>query len=414
MGRRRSSIVSTVIEEISTAPKTDELLARDRRQKQPWNADPSQQDVRDLVDRFARKELLPHSEHWDRLAEPRPFPHEIYRTMAQAGFIGWAMPREFGGLGHNRLSYITLTEELHYWDPAFGLLPNVAELAASPILDNASEEMKRKYLPDIISGRRVPAFVLTEPQAGSDAANQQTVAVDHGDHYLVNGEKIFIMHGDVADLGILFCKVEGKPKLSAFVVDTNQPGWIKRTLKNKMGMRAATTGGIVLKDVKVLKENLIGDFTRGFRYALHTLDSARVGVAAQGVGIAQRALDEAVAYARKRQAFGQPIGKLQAIQWMIADMSLRLEAARCMAYKAAMLQDAGQPFGLEAAQAKLFASEASRFCIDRCMQIHGGYGYIGEFSPIEKLYRDQRVLEIYEGTSEVQRLVISGNLLGLR
>lgn len=390
------------------------VFARDGRNRQPYNADPSQQPVRDMVCEFAKREFLPHSEYWDRMSEPRSFPYDIYRALAQAGCIGWAMPKEYGGSAHSRISYTTLTEELHYWDPALALLVNVAELAATPILDHGSEELKRKYIPDIISGKRIPAFVLTEPQAGSDASAQTTVAVDHGDHYLVNGEKIFIMHGDVADLAVLFCRVEGKQKLSAFLVETDQPGWQKRTLKNKLGMRAATTGGIILTDVKVPKENLIGDHTRGFRYAMHTLDSARVGVGAQGVGLAQRALDEAVAYARKRHAFGQPIAKLQAIQWMIADMSMKLEAARCLTYKAAILQDTGNAYGMEAAQAKLFASEASKFCIDRCMQIHGGYGYIGEFSTIEKLYRDQRVLEIYEGTSEIQRLVISGNLLGFR
>ena len=236
-------------------------------------------------------------------------------------------------------------------------------------------------------------------------------AVDKGDHYLVSGEKIFIMHGDVAEIGVLFCKIEGKPKMSAMIVETNQPGWQKRTLKNKMGMRAATTGGIVIKDVKVPKANLVGEEGKGFRYAMTTLDSARVGVAAQGVGLAQRALDESVKYANKRIAFGQPIAKLQAIQWMIADMATRIEAARCLTYKAAQMQDRGEKYGLEASMAKLYASEIANFCVDRAMQIHGGYGYIGEFSPIEKLYRDQRVLEIYEGTSEVQRLVIAGNVL---
>jgi butyryl-CoA dehydrogenase len=254
--------------------------------------------------------------------------------------------------------------------------------------------------------------VLTEPEAGSDAANQKTLAEETDDGFVINGEKIFIMHGDVADIGVVFCKVKDKPKLSAIVVETDQPGWQARTLKNKMGMRAATTGGVILKDVKAPKENLLGEFGKGFRYAMTTLDSARIGVAAQGVGVAQRALDESVAYAKKRHAFGAPIAKLQAIQWMIADMSTRLEAARGLCYKAAQMQDRGERYSLEAAQAKLFCSETAGFCVDRAMQIHAGYGYIGEFSVIEKLYRDQRVLEIYEGTSEVQRLVIAGNVIG--
>lgn len=377
----------------------------------PYNVDPKQQAVRDEVRAFAEKEMYPVSEHWDRMPEPRSFPHDVYKKLGQAGFIGYVMPKELGGQGKSHLEYITLVEELCYHDAAIGLLCAVGELATHPIINFANEELRKKYVPDCATGRKVVAFVLTEPNAGSDAANQSTVAVDKGDHYLVSGEKIFIMHGDVAEIGVLFCKIEGKPKMSAMIVETNQPGWQKRTLKNKMGMRAATTGGIVIKDVKVPKANLVGEEGKGFRYAMTTLDSARVGVAAQGVGIAQRALDESVRYANKRIAFGQPIAKLQAIQWMIADMATRIEAARCLTYKAAQMQDRGEKYGLEASMAKLYASEIANFCVDRAMQIHGGYGFIGEFSPIEKLYRDQRVLEIYEGTSEVQRLVIAGNVL---
>jgi butyryl-CoA dehydrogenase len=380
----------------------------------PYNVDPRQQAVREEVKAFAEKHMYPVSEELDRMPEPRKFPFDLYRKIGEAGFIGYCMPTEYGGRGKSNLEYITLVEEMCYHDPAIGLLCAVAELATHPILYFASDAQKKKYVPDCASGKRVPAFVLTEPNAGSDAANVSTVAVDKGDHYLINGEKIFIMHGDVADLGVLFCRIEGLPKMSAFLVDTNQPGWDKRTLKHKMGMRAATTGGIIIKDVKVPKENLLGEVGKGFRYAMATLDSARIGVSAQGVGIAQRALDESIAYAKKRQAFGQPIAKLQAIQWMIADMSTKLEAARALAYKAALLQDKGEKFTLEASQAKLFASEVARFCVDRAMQIHGGYGFIGEFSPIEKLYRDQRVLEIYEGTSEIQRMVIAGMVMGVR
>jgi butyryl-CoA dehydrogenase len=382
----------------------------------PYNVDPRQQAVREHVKEFAVKHMYPVSEELDRMPEPRKFPFDLYRKIGEAGYIGYAMPKELGGQGKSNLEYITLVEEMCYHDPAIGLLCAVAELATHPILHYASEEHKRKYVPDCASGKRVPAFVLTEPDAGSDAANLKTVAVENGDHYVINGEKIFIMHGDVADMGVLFCRIEGAPKMSAFIIDDTkqQPGWQARTLRHKMGMRAATTGGIVLKDVKVPKANLLGEVGKGFRYAMGTLDGARIGVAAQGVGMAQRALDESIDRAKKRQAFGAPIAKLQAIQWMIADMSTRVEAARCLTYKAAQLQDAGQKFSLEASQAKLYASETARFCIDRAMQIWGGYGFIGEFSPIEKLYRDQRVLEIYEGTSEVQRLVIAGNVIGAR
>ncbi|HUV31898.1 MAG TPA: acyl-CoA dehydrogenase family protein [Acidobacteriota bacterium] len=376
------------------------------------NIDEKQQAVRDEVAAFAKKEIYPVSEKWDRMGEPREFPRELYRKIGQAGFIGYCMPKEYGGQGKSHIEYITLVEELCYHDAAVGLLCAVGELATYPILYFGNEAQKKKYVPDCASGKRIPAFVLTEPNAGSDAANQSTIAVESGSDYVINGEKIFIMHGDVADVGVVFCKIEGQPKLSAIIVETDQPGWQGRTLKHKLGMRAATTGGIILKDVKAPKENLLGEIGKSFRYAMTTLDSARIGVAAQGVGISQRALDESVAYAKKRQAFGQPIAKLQAIQWMIADMATRLEAARGLAYKAAQMQDRGEKFSLEASMAKLFCSETARFCVDRAMQIHAGYGYIGEFSPIEKLYRDQRVLEIYEGTSEVQRLVIAGNIIG--
>ena len=291
----------------------------------PYNIDPRQQAVRDEVKAFAEKEIYPRSVELDQMPEPRKFPRDLYRKLGEVGFIGYNSPTEYGGQGKTNIEYITLIEELCYHDAGVGLLCAVGELATWPIVHFASDEQKKKWLPDCISGKRVPAFVLTEPNAGSDAANVQTTAVEKGDKYVINGEKIFIMHGDAADLGVLFVKVEDKPKMSAIVVDdVSQAGWNARTLKNKMGMRAATTGGIVLKDVEAPVENLLGEYGKGFRYAMMTLDGARIGVAAQGVGIAQRALDESVAYSKKRIAFGAPIAKLQAIQWMIADMSVRL------------------------------------------------------------------------------------------
>jgi len=378
----------------------------------PYNVDPKQQAVRDEAKAFAEEHINPISVEWDQKPEPRPFPHDMYRKFGEAGYLGYNVPTEHGGKGKSNLDYITLIEELCYHDPAFGLLNAVGELASYPIVYFANDDQRKKYLPDLLNGKKVCAFVLTEPNAGSDAANVSTVAEDKGDHYLVNGDKTFIMHGDVADVAVLFTKIKDQPKMSALIVETDQPGWQKRTLKNKMGMRAATTGGIIIKDVKVPKENLLGDIGKGFRYAMMTLDGARIGVAAQGVGLAQRALDESIAYSKKRIAFGAPIAKLQAIQWMIADMATQVEASRVMCYKAAQMQDAGERFSLAAAQAKLFCSEVAGFCVNKAMQIHGGYGYIGEFSIIEKLYRDQRVLEIYEGTSEIQRLVIAANVIG--
>lgn len=378
-----------------------------------YNVDERQQAVRDRVKEFAEKEIVPVFREIDRKEEA--FPKEYYMKLAKAGLVGFVMPKEYGGGGYSNIEYITLIEELAYYDAPTSLLAAVPELATFPIFAFGTEEQKKKYVPKCASGELIPSFALTERNAGSDAANQQTVAIIDGDEFVINGEKFFIMHGDACDIAVLFCKIgdkgEGRPKVSAIIVEADRPGFQGFTLKHKMGMRAATTGRIELKDYRIPTSYQLGETGKGFRYAMATLDGARVGVAAQGVGIAQRALDESIKYAKERVQFGSPIAKLQAIQWMIADMSCKVEAARLMTYKAAQLQDKGERFSLEAAQAKLYATEASRFCVDRAMQIHGGYGYIGEFSIIEKLYRDQRVTEIYEGTSEVQRLVIAGNYL---
>ncbi len=378
----------------------------------PYNVDPKQQPVREWVKSFAEKEIVPVFQELDR--RPEQFPREYYKKLAGAGFLGYALPKEYGGGGASNLEYVTMIEELAYWDPASSLLTAVPQLAVWPIVHFASEEQKKKYLPKSAKGELIPAFALTEREAGSDAANQKTVAIIQGDHFIINGEKIYIMHGDVCDFAVLFCRIgeDGdRPKVSTILVDAHQPGWKGFTLMHKMGMRAATTGRIEIKDYKVPVANQMGEVGKGFRYAMATLDGARIGVAAQGVGIAARALDESVKHAKSRIAFGAPIAKLQAIQWMIADMATKLEAARLMTYKAAVLQDKGEKFSLEASQAKLFSTEAANFCVDQAVQIHGGAGYIGEFSIIEKLYRDQRVTEIYEGTSEVQRLVIANNYL---
>jgi len=377
-----------------------------------YNLVDSQQQVRDMAKEFGEAEIAPIAEELDR-REPE-FPMDLHKKMATKGFLAFPVAEQYGGLGRSKLDYVTLIEEIAWFDAAAAIIMAVSNLAAYPIEKYGSDEHKRMYLPRMCSGDVVGAFALTEPNAGSDAGNQKTSAVEQGDDFVINGEKIFIQHGNVADLIVLICaiKEEGeKDKISAIILEGNPDGLSRETLKWKMGIRAATTGRLKLKDVKAPKSRLLGQAGRGFRMALGTLDSARVGVAAQSVGIAQRAFDEAVKYAKTREQFGAPIAKLQAIQWMIADMSTRLEAARLLTYKAATLEDKGERFSKEASQAKLFASEAAKFCVDRAMQIHGGYGYIGEFSNIEKLYRDQRITEIYEGTSEVQRLVIAASYL---
>ncbi|HUU44647.1 MAG TPA: acyl-CoA dehydrogenase family protein [Acidobacteriota bacterium] len=380
-----------------------------------FNVDDRQQAVRDMVREFAAKEIVPIARDLDRRPEPQQFPHDLYRKLAAQGFIGYPLPKECGGQGKSAIEYTTLGEELTFWDPPINLLAAVAVLATEPICMFASEEQKKKYVPKCISGEIIPAFALTEPEAGSDASNQSTEAVMDGNDFVINGEKIFIMHGDVANLYVLFGKVNEpgvKDKISTWLVEDNgNCGIRKETLQYKMGMKAATTGRIWFKDVRIPQTAMMGERSRGFRYAMQTLDSARIGVAAQGLGIAERALHESIGYAKKRQAFGAPLANLQAIQWMIADMHTRVEATRGLVYRAAMLKDKGEKFSQDASVAKLYAAEAAGFCVDRAMQIHAGYGYIGEFSIIEKLYRDQRIMEIYEGTSEIQRLVIAMSLL---
>ena len=378
-----------------------------------YNWVPEQQEVRDLVKEFCEENVVPYSQQWDR--RPPEFPEEIFQKMAKAGFVGFPTDKKYDGGGQSKIRYATLIEEMSKYDAAIGVVMAVAVLASYPIEAYGSEEQRMKYLPPMSRGEMKGAFALTEPEAGSDAANQQMTAVDKGDHYLVNGEKIFITSGNVADAVILICKIlpdEDTPlekgKVSAIIFDdTSAEGYTTEVIKYKLGIRASTTGRLYFKDVKIPKENRLGEVGKGFRIAMGTLDGARIGIAAQALGIAQRAYDESVAYAKARVQFGKPIAKLQAIQWMIADMATRIDAARLLTYRCAMMEDRGENFSKEAAMAKLYASETADFCADCAMQIHGGYGYCGDYSDIEHIYRDARITRIYEGTSEVQRLVIA-------
>ncbi len=345
----------------------------------PWNWDPGQEQIRAQARAFAKEHVDPVSQELDR--RPPAFPEEIFKAMGKAGFLGFPSAKEYGGGGQNKLLYATLIEEMSYADAAIGIVMAVQVLASYPLEKFGTEEQKQKYLPKMNSGEIHGAFALTEPTAGSDAANQHTTAVADGDHYVVNGEKIFISSGNVADVVVVLCRISQKGedpmkgKVSALIFDNaKDPGYKAEILKYKMGIRASTTARLFFKDVRIPKANILGEVGKGFRIAMTTLDGARVGVASQSVGICQRALDTAIAYAKTREQFGAPIAKLQAIQWMIADMSCKTEAARLLTYKAARKEAAGEPMGLEAAQAKLFASEAARFCVDRCMQVHAGYG----------------------------------------
>jgi butyryl-CoA dehydrogenase len=377
-----------------------------------YNVSENQQAVRIMAKEFGEKYIAPIAVEMDR--KPPEFPRELFKRMADAGFLAFPMSKAYGGLGKSKIEYATLIEEIAWFDASSSIIMAVDNLASYPIEKFGNDVQTKKYLPGIAKGEIIAAFALTEPNAGSDAANQSTVAKVEGDNFVINGEKTFITSGNVADLTVLICKIqeEGeRDKVSAILVENKTPGFSSEVLKWKMGLHASTTARLKLNNVKVPRANLLGEIGKGFKMTLQTLDSARIGVAAQALGIAQRAFDESIKYSKKREQFGAPIAKLQAIQWMIADMSVRLEAARGLIYKAALMEDRGESVNLSAAQAKLFTSEAANFICDRAMQIHGGYGYIGEFSEIERLYRDQRITEIYEGTSEVQRLVISSNYL---
>ncbi len=377
-----------------------------------YNVSENQQAVRVIAKEFGEKYIAPIAVEMDR--KPPEFPRELFKRMADAGFLAFPMSKAYGGLGKSKIEYATLIEEIAWFDASSSIIMAVDNLASYPIEKFGNEEQTKKYLPGIAKGEIIAAFALTEPNAGSDASNQSTTAKVEGDNFVINGEKTFITSGNVADLTVLICKIleEGeRDRVSAILVENKTPGFTSEVLKWKMGLHASTTARLKLNNVKVPRANLLGEIGKGFKMSLLTLDGARIGVAAQALGIAQRAFDESVKYAKKREQFGAPIAKLQAIQWMIADMSIRLEASRALVYKAALMEDRGEPINLVAAQAKLFTSEAANFICDRAMQIHGGYGYIGEFSEIERLYRDQRITEIYEGTSEVQRLVIASNYL---
>jgi butyryl-CoA dehydrogenase len=362
---------------------------------------------------FAEKEIAPVAATMDRQGK---FPEELYQKMCAEDFLRMTIPKEYEGLDISTLAYVTVAEEISRYCGATGvIMAATTSLVVYPITTFGNENQKRKYLPKLANGEFKGAFALTEEGAGSDAGAQSTVAVPDGDHYVVNGEKIYITNGDVASVIVLTCKIMDKPdgrgKVSTLLVDAPTSGLTARLFRSKLGIRAASTAVLTLKDVRVPKENLLGEPGRGFRIAMKTLDGGRIGVAGQALGIAIGAFEEARKYAKGREQFGKPIGSFQAIQWMLADMCTEIEAARMLTYRAAMVKDSGEPCGMEAAQAKLYASEVAGRVTDKAIQIHGGKGYIGELAPVERLYRDARITRIYEGTSEVQRLVIANQLL---
>ncbi len=366
-----------------------------------------QQTARD----FATREILPVASQLD--AEHR-FPTEIVRGLGELGLMGVTVPEEYGGAGMDHVAYVLAMEEVARACASTAAIMSVNNsLVCDPILRYGTEEQKRRYLPVLASGRELGCYCLTEPQAGSDAASLQTTARLDGDRWVLNGTKVFVTNAREAWVFIVYARTEEVPGargISAFLVERDYPGITVGKVERKMGLLASSTCEVLLEDCRVPRENLLGARGEGFKVALSTLDGGRIGIAAQAVGIARAALEESVAYAKERRQFGRPIAEFQAIQWKIADMATRIEAARLLALRAAWLRDQGKRCTVEASMAKLFASETAMFAAHQGVQIFGGYGYIKDY-PVERYFRDAKITEIYEGTSEIQRMVIARNLL---
>ena len=367
--------------------------------------------VRQMVRDFAVNEVKPIAAEIDVTER---FPMENVKKMGELGMMGIPFPTEFGGAGGDVLSYILAVEELSKVCATTGVILSAhTSLCASLINENGTPEQKEKYLRDLCTGNKIGAFGLTEPGAGTDAAGQQTTAVLDGDNYILNGSKIFITNGGVADTFIVFAmtdKSKGTKGISAFIVEKGFLGFSIGKKEDKLGIRASSTTELIFENCVVPKENLIGREGKGFGIAMKTLDGGRIGIAAQALGIAEGALEEAIKYMKERKQFGRPISAFQGLQWMVAEMSTKIEAARFLVYKAAWLKENKQPYSIDAARAKLYAAEVAMDVTTKAVQLFGGYGYTKEY-PVERMMRDAKITEIYEGTSEVQKMVISGAAL---
>jgi butyryl-CoA dehydrogenase len=370
-----------------------------------------QQLIRDAVREFAEAEVTPIAAELDR---DHRFPHELLPKLADMSLMGMPYPEKAGGAGADYVSYVIAVEELSRACASTGVIVSAhTSLATWPVFKFGTEAQHDRYLHDMASGRRLGAFALTEPAAGTDAGAGTATAMQHADGYALNGSKMFITNAPFADVYIVFAKTDperGTRGMSAFIVEKDTPGFSVGEAEHKLGIRGSSTPPIYFSDCRVPREALLGGEGDGFKIAMATLDGGRIGIAAQALGIAQAALDASVAYAKERVQFGKPIATLQAIQWMIADMATEIDAARLLVYRAASCVDNGRPYSTEGAMAKLFASETATRVAGKAIQIHGGYGYTESY-PVERNYRDAKITEIYEGTSEVQRMVIARSTL---
>lgn len=370
-----------------------------------------QEMARTLFKEFAENEVKPLAQEVD---ETEHFPRATVEKMQKLGFMGIPQPKEFGGQGCDTLTYVLCVEELSKVCATTGVIVSAhTSLGTDPIKKFGTPAQKEKYLRPLASGELLGAFGLTEPGAGTDASGQQTKAVLEGDHYVLNGSKIFITNGGEADIYIIFAmtdKSKGTKGISAFIVEKDFPGFRIGTKEKKMGIRGSATTELIFENCIVPKENLLGQEGKGFGIAMTTLDGGRIGIAAQALGIAEGALEETIAYVKERKQFSRPIAKFQNTQFQIADMATKVEAARYLVYRAAIAKDTKKRFSVEAAMAKLYAAEVAMEVTTKAVQLHGGYGYTREY-PVERMMRDAKITEIYEGTSEVQRMVISSNVI---
>ena len=367
--------------------------------------------IRDMARKFAEDRLAPDAIERD---EEERFPREAVKEMGELGLLGMMVPEEWGGAGLDAVSYVLAMIEISRVDASAGVIMSVNNsLVCWGLGEYGSDDQKNRYLRDLAAGKKLGAFALSEPEAGSDASNQRTTAVKDGDSYVLNGTKNWITNGSTADVVLVMAatdKSKGPKGISAFIVEKDTPGFNVAKKERKLGIRSSDTVSISFADCRVPEANRIGDEGLGFKFAMKTLDGGRIGIAAQAVGIAQASLDASTSYAKERKAFDHPISDFQAIQFKLADMSTNLEAARLLTLNAAFAKDSGQPYGQAAAMAKLYASKVAVENALEAIQIHGGYGYVREYL-VERYLRDAKITEIYEGTSEIQRVVIARSLL---
>ena len=372
--------------------------------------------ARSLFREFAENEVKPLAQEVDETEE---FPVENVKKMQKLGFMGIPVPKEYGGQGCDPLTYVMCVEELSKVCATTGVIVSAhTSLCIDPIMTYGTEDQKQKYVKPLATGEKLGAFALTEPGAGTDAQGAQTKAVLDGDEWVLNGSKCFITNGKVADVYIVIAitsvtedkRGRKKKNFSAFIVDKGAPGFSFGTKEKKMGIRGSSTYELIFEDCRIPKENLLGVEGKGFPIAMHTLDGGRIGIAAQSVGLAQGALDEAIAYCKERKQFGKPITAFQNTQFRIAELQARIDAARLLTWRAAVAKDNGEPYNVYAAEAKLVASDVANDVCRAAVQFMGGYGYCREYG-VERKLRDVKITEIYEGTSEVMKMVISGSLL---